>query len=105
MVGLLPLLIKPGAARRILSKMLDETSSRALRRRLLLRVAAMPTVLGAREREPQQPAADGNLLTMARWRCGSARDREAYAVARQGEHEDETPENVERRANRTPLIA
>ena len=55
-------------------------------RRLLLRVAALLAALGAREPEPQRPAAAGDtLLTMPQVaeRLGVP-DSEAYALARQG---------------------
>jgi excisionase family DNA binding protein len=57
----------------------------AEQRRLLLRVAALLAALGAREPEPQRPAADDTLLTMPQVakRLGVP-ESEAYALARQG---------------------
>jgi excisionase family DNA binding protein len=60
--------------------------SPAEHRRLLLRVAALLATLGAREPEPQRPAADGTLLTMPQVaeRLGVP-ESEAYALARHGQ--------------------
>ena len=54
-------------------------------RRLLLRVAALLAALGARELEPQRPAADDTLLTMSQVakRLGVP-GTAAYTLARQG---------------------